>query len=347
MNTLLNLFGALGTILLASASCSSDDASERPAPTPQPTSWEVYAAGYKRVDTKAVATVWKDGQELYSMTDGGNSWASGLCVDGQTVYTAGYEEVDGHIEARLWENGTLKYSLGTPGSNSYAYAVVLAGGDLYTAGTTTVDGAMTATVWRNGTQLYTYSVSPASSQARALLPVGTDLYVAGNLQTGGTATVAQIWKNADRTLTDGTAPGDLRSLILDGGVLCAAGSTGESAAVWRGGALLHTLTDGSSTAEAMSLCAVGGTLFTAGYYTTESLTEQGVVWQNGTQLYALANGSESGSIPYAIAAAGEELYTAGTRFGDSRRATIWKGQEIFQTLGRGEAFALQLVPQYE
>ena len=175
------MFTSLAPLLAAlfiNASCSSDDSNPgSPAPTPtppapQPTSYEIYAAGYKTVDTKAVATVWKDGEELYALTDGtSNAWAYALCVDNGTVYTAGYEEQsDGHIVACLWENGSLKYTLGASGSNSYAMAVAVSGGDVYAAGSSTIDGAITATVWRNGTVLYTYSVSPASSQARAKSP---------------------------------------------------------------------------------------------------------------------------------------------------------------------------------
>lgn len=338
------------TLLTGGASCSSDNPTGNTPPKPQPTSYDIYAAGYRTVGSKAVATVWKNGEELYTLTDGtANGWARALCVDGETVYTVGYEERQGAIAACLWENGTLKYTLGTAGGNSYAYAVAASDGNLHAAGSTTVDGALTAVVWLNGTIRYTYSVSPATSQARTLLVTDTELYAAGNLRTGGTEPVAQIWKDADAfgTLTDGTAPGDVRDLYLDGRTLYAAGSTGESAVVWRNGTLLYTLTDGSTSAEAMSLWMSGSTLYTAGYVTTASMTEQGIIWQDGAQLCTLSNGTGSGSLPYSVAAWGDDIFTAGTRFANGRHATIWKGSEILYPLDRGEAYALFVVPHYE
>ncbi len=354
--TMLTLFVPLLAALCWNTSCGSDDSSDTSGPTPvpptpQPSSYDIYTAGYKTVESKAVATVWKNGTELYALSDGtSNAWAYGLCIDNGTLYIAGYEEqTDGHIVAVLWENDALKYTLGTTGSNSYAYSVAVSGSDIYAAGSATVNGALTATLWQNGNVLYNYSVSPANSQARTLLLSGTDLYVAGDLQTGSTQQVAQIWKNADayQTLTDGTTPGDIRELFLADDTLYAAGSSGETATVWSNDKLLYSLTDGSSSAEAMSLWMTDGTLYTAGYYTATNSEEQGVVWQNGTQLYTLSNGTAAGSIPYAIAAWGEDVFTAGTRFGSGRHATVWKGSEILYELGRGEAYAMYVVPSYD
>lgn len=101
---MLTLFTPLLALLLCGTACSSDDSNAgtpNPTPTlpaPQPTSYDIYTAGYKRVDSKAAATVWKNGQELYALTDGtSNAWAHALCVDNGTLYTAGYEEqTDGH-----------------------------------------------------------------------------------------------------------------------------------------------------------------------------------------------------------------------------------------------------------
>lgn len=184
---------------------------------------------------------------------------------------------------------------------------------------------------------------------RTLLLAGSDLYAAGNLLTGGTQQVGQIWLNGDayETLTDGTTPGDVRGLFLAGGTLYAAGSKGEEAVVWKNGKLLYTLTDGSSSAEAMSLWMTDGELYTVGYYTKPDFEEQGVVWKNGTQLYTLSDGTSSGSMPYAVAAWGDDLFTAGTLFGSSRHAAVWKGSDLLYTLGRGEAYAMYVVPHYE
>lgn len=120
-----------------------------------------------------------------------------------------------------------------------------------------------------------------------------------------------------------------------------------AATVWKNGQELYALTDGSSNAWAHALCVDNGTLYTAGYYTKPDFEEQGVVWKNGTPLYTLSDGTSSGSMPYAVAAWGDDLFTAGTLFGSSRHAAVWKGSDLLYTLGRGEAYAMYVVPHYE
>ena len=51
-------------------------------------------------------------------------------------------------------------------------------------------------------------------------------------------------------------------------------------------------------------------------------------------------------MPYAIAAWGETVFTAGTLFGDGRHAAVWQGAELLYTLDRGEAYAMYVVPHY-
>ena len=97
----------------------------------------------------------------------------------------------------------------------------------------------------------------------------------------------------------------------------------------------------------MSLWMTDGELYTVGYYTKPDFEEQGVVWKNGTQLYTLSDGTSSGSMPYAVAAWDDDLFTAGTLFGSSRHAVVWKGSDLLYTLGRGEAYAMYVVPHYE
>lgn len=204
--------------------------------------------GYTTPASKAVATVWKNGQQLYTLTDGTNdAWARSVCVADGTVYVAGYEQQPDGVVAKLWENGTLKYTLGSGGGNSYAYAVTAVRGSVYTAGSEEDGGALTAKVWKDGTELYAYSVSPATSQAKAIAATGSDLFAAGSLSSGTSEPTAQIWKNdkAHFTLSDGKSAAGANALCHDGRALYAAGSGGSKALVWRDGDLLYTLTDGS------------------------------------------------------------------------------------------------------
>ncbi|MFR8224601.1 MAG: hypothetical protein ACLU9X_08705 [Alistipes shahii] len=197
------LLPALLAAFAGFAACSSDDDAPEP---PKPSGYDIYTAGYTTPASKAVATVWKNGQLLYTLTDGTNdAWAYAVCVSDGTVYAAGYERQGDRIVAKVWENGTLKYTPGAPGADSYAYSVFAANGSLYAAGSEESGGALTAKIWKDGDALYAYSVSPAVSQARSVCVSGGDVYAAGSLQSGLTKPLAVVWKNdkAHYTLSDG------------------------------------------------------------------------------------------------------------------------------------------------
>lgn len=291
------LLPALLAAFAGFAACSSDDDAPEP---PKPSGYDIYTAGYTTPASKAVATVWKNGQLLYTLTDGTNdAWAYAVCVSDGTVYAAGYERQGDRIVAKVWENGTLKYTPGAPGADSYAYSVFAANGSLYTAGSEESGGALTAKIWKDGDALYAYSVSPAVSQARSVCVSGGDVYAAGSLQSGLTKPLAVVWKNdkAHYTLSDGETPAGVNALCLSGRTLYAAGHSGGAAAVWKDKELLYTLTDGSSYAEATAVCRFGHTLYTAGYH-TDGFEEEGVVWKEGQELFDLSDGPGSGSMPY-------------------------------------------------
>ena len=61
-----NLFLPLFAAALCSGACSDDDNDSRP----KPSGYDIYTAGYKTPSGKSVATVWKNGSELYALTDG-------------------------------------------------------------------------------------------------------------------------------------------------------------------------------------------------------------------------------------------------------------------------------------
>ena len=81
------LLPALLAAFAGFAACSSDDDAPEP---PKPSGYDIYTAGYTTPASKAVATVWKNGQLLYTLTDGTNdAWAYAVCVSDGTVYAAG------------------------------------------------------------------------------------------------------------------------------------------------------------------------------------------------------------------------------------------------------------------
>lgn len=342
-NLFLPLLAAVGL-----AACSDDN----DGAGPRPSGYDIYAAGYRTSSDKAVATVWKNGTELYTLTDGtSDAWAYSVYLSDGTVYTAGYERQGDKTVAKVWENGALKYTLGD-GETSYAYSVFPSGGSVYAAGSGQSDGALTAKVWKDGRELYAYSVSPAASQAKSIVVSGGDVYAAGTLSSGITEPLAVVWKNdkAHFTLGDGQTASGANALCLSGRTLYTAGHLGDRAVVWRDGELLHTLTDGTSYAEAISICRSGGSLYTAGYR-MDGFEEEGVVWENGQELFDLSDDSGSGCLPRAIAVFGNDIYTTGTLFGTTRTAAVWHGDEILRRFdpgpGHSEAYSLFLVPRYD
>ena len=97
-----NLFLPLFAAALCSGACSDDDNDSRP----KPSGYDIYTAGYKTPSGKSVATVWKNGSELYALTDGTNdAWAYSVFVDNGTVYAAGYEQQGDAIVGKIWVNG--------------------------------------------------------------------------------------------------------------------------------------------------------------------------------------------------------------------------------------------------
>ena len=329
------LLPALLAAFAGFAACSSDDDAPEP---PKPSGYDIYTAGYTTPASKAVATVWKNGQLLYTLTDGTNdAWAYAVCVSDGTVYAAGYERQGDRIVAKVWENGTLKYTPGAPGADSYAYSVFAANGSLYTAGSEESGGALTAKIWKDGDALYAYSVSPAVSQARSVCVSGGDVYAAGSLQSGLTKPLAVVWKNdkAHYTLSDEETPAGVNALCLSGRTLYAAGHSGGA-----GGLEVRR----STHDRWQFLCqkpppsAGSGHTLTAGYH-TDGFEEEGVVWKEGQELFDLSDGSGSGTMPYSVAVCYDDIFTAGTIFGTTRTAVVWHGDEIRYTLSDGTGLA--------
>ena len=143
-----NLFLPLFAAALCSGACSDDDNDSRP----KPSGYDIYTAGYKTPSGKSVATVWKNGSELYALTDGTNdAWAYSVFVDNGTVYAAGYEQQGDAIVGKIWVNGALKYTVAPASGSAYLYSISAADG-IYVAGSEDVNGALTAKIWKDGTE---------------------------------------------------------------------------------------------------------------------------------------------------------------------------------------------------
>ena len=235
---------------------------------------QVYAAGTERASWNNIAKVWKDGNVLYTLTDGttsafansivvsgnniyvagqenqGKLWKNGIAQSGYTearklnsvfvygndVYAAGYTTTD---EAAVWKNGTLLHTL-TSGIGN-AYSVVVDGDSVYTTG---VDNSITK-VWKNGRVLYTLGLGISSMQ---LYISNGNIYVAGS-DTVGNKTVAKLWINGiginlPHIFSTTTSRHATSVFVLDGDIY-AAGIEDTGARLWtiNGGIPTTTILD--------------------------------------------------------------------------------------------------------
>lgn len=109
---------------------------------------DIYLAGYAYTGWggNTVAAYWKNGI-VVNLQDASlsrtNSYATGICTNGNDVYVVGYSPNG----AMYWKNGT-ETKLGDGSQNSNAYAITLQGSDIYVVGND--DAKLGATLWKNG-----------------------------------------------------------------------------------------------------------------------------------------------------------------------------------------------------
>ena len=143
---------------------------------------DVYTTGYENNGNYDVATVWKNGTVLHSLTDGTqDADASSVFVSGGDVYTAGRESSEnGKPVAKVWKNDKELYTLSDGTQNTYVGSVCVWDGDV----DVTVDGI----VWKNGTALYS---APESYFGLVSVWDG-DVYAAGESRN---EPFFKVWKN--------------------------------------------------------------------------------------------------------------------------------------------------------
>ena len=83
-----------------------------PEPPELPNNIDIYVAGTDESGSEDAAKVWKNGKELYALTDGSkDAAANSVFVVGGDVYTAGGESNGKNYVAKVWKNGKELYSL--------------------------------------------------------------------------------------------------------------------------------------------------------------------------------------------------------------------------------------------
>jgi uncharacterized repeat protein (TIGR02543 family) len=161
---------------------------------------DVYIAGYVSNEKgNRVAKVWKNGTELYTLTDGERgAFTSSVCVSGNDVYVAGTDKNAADIsEGIVWKNGEKLYTFAS-GSTAFVSlcSVCVEGNDVYVAGDMRVSGSNNATgkVWKNGAELYSFSGADISKMCIS----NNDIYVSGYQSNGPNA---KVWKNGSEYWT--------------------------------------------------------------------------------------------------------------------------------------------------
>ena len=118
------LLPALLAAFAGFAACSSDDDAPEP---PKPSGYDIYTAGYHTDGFEEEGVVWKEGQELFDLSDGPGSgsmpYSVAVCYD--DIFTAG--TIFGTTRtAVVWHGDEIRYTLsdGTGHSEAYSMYVV-------------------------------------------------------------------------------------------------------------------------------------------------------------------------------------------------------------------------------
>ena len=259
---------------------------------------DVYVTGYLTNEKgNRVATVWKNSEKLYQLTDGEQGALTySIYVAGNDVYVAGTENnAAGISEGRVWKNGEKLYSFTHATQSVYAYSVIVSGNDVYVAGNWHVVGTANRTgkVWKNGTELYSFDGSVSG-----MCILNNDIYVGG--QSGGEA---KVWKNGTVCWTTNTtnfSPSVQHICESNGEIYVSFNFTSSTtvyvAKIIQGGYSFNSVwtqsfSSGYSSARANSFAVSGSNVYVLVNSTMTSYTPQFFNYKNSTVIESRANRS--------------------------------------------------------
>lgn len=265
----------------------------------------VYVAGWNyNSGARETARYWKNDAETVLYYGSNRCMGNAIAVDKNDVYVAGFRTVDiynSQYVACYWKNGVSTY-LSQPGPWGVANSIAISGGNVYMAGYYT--GLKQSDYvafnwpcyWKNGKMESITPMHPIGySAANAIFISGNDIYVAWSELY--TVSIPYIWKNGvSTTLTDSTHDADVKSIVVVGNDVYAAGyeSNGSRkvAKYWKNG-IPVSLSNGTTDAEATSISVVGNDVYVGGYvsvsgYALIDNSDSGciaTIWKNGTPYY--------------------------------------------------------------
>ncbi|MDR3047231.1 MAG: T9SS type A sorting domain-containing protein, partial [Bacteroidales bacterium] len=175
---------------------------------------DLYMCGVKRAFYSDIASVWKNGNILYSMSFSEYGFSAGaydMCLANGDIYVAGDQTKVPSIgysyyAATVWKNGEVLYDLAT--TASAAMSVFVDGDDVYVGGYEVLYGYyQVGRIWKNGEVLYSYAYpdypDPYHSYAEVLsvFVANQDVYAVGKMGPGGNFYVGKLWKNGEELYT--------------------------------------------------------------------------------------------------------------------------------------------------
>lgn len=305
--------------------------------------YDVYAAGYETDGSMYLATVWKNGEMLYQLTDG--TWfgfADDVFVtDNGDVYVSGYEaQVQGVNVAYIWKNGELLYTLTDGTRIGHAPRLLVEGNDVYAAGYHAKEYSTSiGYVWKNGEVLYQLGDDTGQMVCNDIFIDNGDIYVAGYEIPKGSNydRKPRYWKNGEEILlTYGGEYSEANGIMVDNGDIYVTGwdinpNNGyyDNAVVWKNGQINY-LSFPNNPASTIAYRSVmkDGVLYTVGWGVySEGI--RGTVWQNYSDP---SPWSANVAMFHDIMIAGDDIYTGGQEW-DYREmyiAGIWKnGTKIY------------------
>ena len=294
---------------------------------------DVYTCGYEMEGNRNISKVWKNGQVLYTLSDGSNdSYSYSLVVWNGDVYTCGS---DGAI-SKVWKNDQVLYNLSDGSSNSYSYSLVVWNGDIYTCGYEIEGNRTIGKVWKNGQVLYNLGDVSNNSIARSLAVWNGDVYTCG-YEIEGNRMIGKVWKNGQvlYTLGDGSNTYSYSLAVWNEDVYTCGydGKTGKQVGkVWQNDQVLYTQSDGTSYDIVYSLAVWNGDVYTCG-----SDGKIGKVWQNDQILYTLLPNDETRvTVAFSLAVWNGKVYTCGREVNRNNRniGTVrLNGEVLYMTDG--------------
>lgn len=195
---------------------------------------DVLLGGNVLENERAIAAIWRNGQEQRIGDPSHHSYLNSMAVSGSDVYAVGARFAPSR-QAVVWKNGSVEAlpessSGATP--NSVARTVWVSGSDVYVGGFS----SGRAMIWKNreGTNL-------GSGVVSSVRVVGNDLYAVG-FTRGSTEINPTFWKNGEiQPLTEGSKNGQAVSISVVGSDVYIAGMliTGTRAepVLWKNGDL--------------------------------------------------------------------------------------------------------------